>query len=345
MSGADGITVDEPEHRPEGPARHGWFDGILEGPRGDAALIHEIVHKLNMAGYARADLEIDGGRFTILLDDEIVPGDRLSEARRHAFLDHLNELVDAAGGARGLESTLRSTVVYDEEVVETLFAPFEEELRCVSRVRPIQGSDRRRSVALARHPALRSIGRRQAIVIGGLLVVAMGLVIWSSGLGGRILSADPDEIELEAGPFAGLLRLQVESSWGDYRVSILRGERYPVSAEDVRSLQEEVRTAAERAVVNAVADGGKIYVRLEDKRGRILRVAPVELRPLLSRASAAITMSLPGRREARSIVLALAAQGGGGSTGEPAEGGGAGGENADAGGEDPAGGGGGSRAR
>ena len=81
---------------PGGPVRHGWFAGILEGRRGDVETLRNAVRRLNALGLAHADLQLEGGRFNLLLDERIVPGSRFGPEVSTAFVERLQEIVDAS---------------------------------------------------------------------------------------------------------------------------------------------------------------------------------------------------------------------------------------------------------
>ncbi len=293
---------------PEGPVRYAWFGGILEGrrPQDDGAL-RAAVAELNADGPVPADLEVEGGRFTVLLGERTLEPSELSSERLTVFVDLLQRLVEASADPERIESTLRCTEVYAREAVETVFAPVAGEVRCVSRVRALNDEDRRRAPVAARPagPAF-DLGTRRALLIGALFLIAFGLFTWRSGIVGRWMSAEAAGLARETGPFGTLLAVEVERMWpGDYRVVLRRGDDYPLTTDAVSALQTGAGSPVELAAVNAVAEGDAVYAQLLNHDGEVLASDRLELRPLLGDADAEVEGKLKGRISAATVRLAL----------------------------------------
>ena len=310
MDDREQISIDENYQPPEEPADYGWFGGILEGSVGDRAALGPIVDEINRVTPIGADLEIDGGRFTVLLDDQTLSGDKLTGAGLDTFVNLLRQLAAASATPDAIESTLRYTGVHGEEVVEILFARYEGEIRCISRRRPLQPADREHAVPGTGWHALPSISRKRVLTVAALLLVVFGLLAWQNGLLDRILLAKPADIVLDTGPFKAVLTLELESHWGIYSVTIRRGEDYPATAAEVAQLQKEAVTAMDRAAMNAVANGSAIHVQLQDRHGKVIGTAKAALSPLLAAAGTTgvapgVVVKIPGRMDAHAVRLAL----------------------------------------
>ena len=60
-----------------------------------------------------------------------------------------------------------------------------------------------------------------------------------------------------------------------------------------------------RSAVNAVANGDKVWVRLEDEDGEVLRAESIELRSLVTDAAEVEKVELDGQIGAKVLRLAL----------------------------------------
>ncbi|HGY93038.1 MAG TPA: hypothetical protein ENK43_17880 [Planctomycetes bacterium] len=283
-----------------------FFDGILEGPRGDAEKLHEAVERLNAVGMVEAQLDISGGRFTLLLDDQPRPIGREEEAREEAFLAALQELLDALPDRGVVESTLRCTAIDGGRVREVLFAVDGRKLNPLARTRDANAEDLRRIPRpLPDSADLRGLPLAKAFAVVALLLVAAGFSAWRSGWVDRLLAPAETELSRDAGDFEGLLSIDVDRVWGNYEVTLTRGPSYPADAEAVRTLEEARNDLAARAAVRAVADGGRIYVQLVDGDGEVLAEEPVGLAALLTDPEGKVETRLPGRMGVRSARLSL----------------------------------------
>ena len=293
-----------PDARPAGAVRHAWFGGILEGRMTDAGLLKPLVRRLNQLGMAEAELELEGGRFSLMLDDAKVPGERMTDEAMRDFAGLLQDLVEASGAPHAAESTLHCTCVYDDAVVETLFQVTEEGVAARSRVRPLEQDDaRQRPEAVA--AALRRIGTRRAALMGALLLVVFVLMAWVSGYLDRLLSHSAEDLAHDTGPFGETLALSVEKSWGNYKVTLVRGPDYPANAAEAALRAAELTGLVEKSAYGIVVAGGRMYVQLLDKEQKVLASKEVELRALLTSGDAEVTAKLPGRIRAHALRLSL----------------------------------------
>lgn len=290
---------------PLGPVRHAWFAGLIEGRPGDVDGMKRAVASINALRIAHMDLALDGGRFSALFDERAVAGDAFAPAVQDELIRLLGELLAAAADPGTVESTLRCTAVHDTTAVETLFAPMRGAIHCVSRHRPVQPTDLEHAPDARTKGAIEEFGRRRAVMIGLVMLLAAGMLIWQSGLLERFRSVSPEHIEMRTGPFGDLLTATIEPAWGNYRVILRRGASYPDSAEDATRLEAAATTAAHRAAANAVSDGDPVFARVHDSDGGVLAFATVSLRALLVRDDAEIVVHLPGRSAASAIELAL----------------------------------------
>lgn len=286
-----------------GEPRFAWFDGIVEGRLGDAAAVRAAADRSNATGFGRMDVGVDGGRFSVLMDDSTVPASRMTDENRRVLANALAEMASASSGP--VESTLRCTEVFRNEVRETLFLPEGGRIRALTRTRPVTDADLFRSTEAPPPPP--SMGRGRLAVVLALLLLAFGVVAWASGWVDRLLSAKSEDIRIETGPFADFIDVSVVKSWGDYEVTLRRGAGFPVENSRLAELKANAPTPADRAALDAVATGGEIWIRLEDAQGHGLSATRTELRPLVSAADRTVETRLDGRITAARIRLSLEA--------------------------------------
>lgn len=285
-----------------------WFDGILEGPRGayDQRL-QQHCRALNDGGLVQLHLEMESGRFSLLADDEVRVGAGPDDPRAESFVRHLSTLVKEVldeGGA--IESTLRCTVVDGDQVQETLFAVRQMRLQPLTRERPVTADDRARFTHLEPEPALiLPVGGKVLAVVALLLLLAGGLVAWQSGMFYRAFAVEAVELSEDLGDFNGLLTIEVKDDWGSYSIKLTRGERYPANAAEVDALVNAATTTAQRAAINVVADGGTLWLRVQDEHGKVLTARPMSLRNLLTQEDGKVEERVPGHRHAHQLRLAL----------------------------------------
>lgn len=285
-----------------GPPRFGWFGGILEGHVGDRDSLKRAAAALNGVGAAAAHLEIDGGRFSILFDDEPRTGDHFLEERLSDLVDALQTIVNAAREPQRVESTLRCTVVFDERVSEILFAPIAGEIRAVARARARREDDRR--FPTAANDRLSALRDPRGRVLVGLFVLLGALMIWNGGARDYALSPSADALTRDPGPFAGLIDLTVTRGWPGYVVTLRRGPDFPLTPRDSAALEAAADTNVRLAAVRAVSQGGEIQVRISSAEGILLRAGVCSLRGLLTGGDPVET-KLPGHRDSTTVELSL----------------------------------------
>jgi len=288
--------------------RYAWFGGLLDGRRGDDARLQQAVADGNRLGLARIDLDLDGGRFTVLFDDNAVGGDAMTPEKAEGLLAVLNEVVAASAEPGGVESTLRCTEVYADGAVDTLFTASGGAVECLSRPRELGAEDRthapREAPPLIELPRM---GRRQALGLLALLLVTFGLLGWRYGVVDIVAGRSADALEIDPGPFGDTLAIEVASHWGKYRVTLRRGDDWPADTAAAQALIDGAGDVEAGAAMRAVADGRGIWVQVRDGQGRVLESAEVELARLMraDEDERKVEVTLPGRYSARSLTLGL----------------------------------------
>jgi hypothetical protein len=300
-------VADEPIAPPEGPVRYAWFGGLLDGRRRDDARLEQAVARGNRLGLARMDLDVDGGKFSVLFDDNAVAGEVMTAEKADQLLEVLNDVLASAEPAT-VESTLRCTEVYDDAAVDTLFTPNRDKIECVSRSRAIAAEDRSHAPPAA-EPLIQlpRMGRRQALGLLALVLVAFGLLAWQVGLVDRIAGRSGEALEIDPGPFGDVLAVEVVSRWGNYRVTLRRGTGWPGDAAAAQARIDAAVSNEEGAAMRAVADGRDIWVHVRDAEGEVLEARELGLARLLRDGTEdrAVVVVLPGRISARTVTLGL----------------------------------------
>lgn len=288
--------------------KFGWFDGIIEGRRTDDAVLQEGINSLNNVGLVHLDPEFDGGKFSLLADNMILPENRLTEARKEEFVSELSKLVTGMGSDSNIESTLRCSIVNGKNVEETIFAIQKGRLKPIARERDAVPSDFARQSSLNHDSAITSIlpaDKRLALLMLGLGAFLLIFMAWHSGLVQRFTSPLADDVTVEYGSLVGLVHMKVESSWGDYNITITRGPDYPVDKQKLEELLARDESMEVRASINAVSDGGMIYVRSISANDKVIFEKPVSLRRLIAGKDESVQTTLPGHMNTRAISLAL----------------------------------------
>lgn len=288
---------------PGGSLRFAWFDGILEGPRGDDEALRAAERRLAGLGVGAA-VETEGGRFSLLVDDGSLEGARFA-ARREHVLDALEEVVAAAGPEGEVESTLRLTEVHADGTRELLFTVVGHELRTVWRDRPTTEADLVHAPRSEPLPPELAIGPRNLGLVLVAFLLLSSFVAWRSGWVGRLLAADAAELQLSAGPFEGLLELHVTDRLGRYEVQVVRGAAYPADAAALQALRGKTSDLQRLAAVDVIASGGVVFLRLEREDGGVLAAEPLRSAVLLHDPGAAVEVALDGRLAGRRLALAL----------------------------------------
>lgn len=292
----------------EGAPRFVTMDGILDGRLGDAAAIAQAVAALNALGICAFELDRDGGKFSVLPNNARMPAAGFDRGKQEQLLQHLRRIAAAARGP--VESTLRCTMVFEEDCTETLFRatsppPNGAGIEPLTRVRPARPDDV--PTRLPGSPPWRQMFQRREVVIAlPLLFLAFGLLAWSSGLVDRLLAANAAGLQVQTGAFGDLLAMAVENKLGNYEVTLRRGADYPASLADWDRRAGAASDEAARLRDSVVREGQEIWVQLRDADDRVLAESRISLRPLVTAADAKATTGLPGRITAKTVVLSVA---------------------------------------
>ena len=147
-----------------------------------------------------------------------------------------------------------------------------------------------------------SPGTRRVILVATMFVVGVVMLIGYSGIWDRAMSAGTATLRITPGAFDGLLVVEVQPHWGNYRVLVGRGPRYPMTADAIGEM--EGATVEQITAARAVWDGATIYARSFDTDGQVLDFRPVALRPLRT-DDEPVEAILPGHSAAHTIELTL----------------------------------------
>src|SRR5262245_33973358 len=167
-----------------GEPRFAWFDGIVEGRLGDAALVREAASRANAAGFGHMDVGVDGGRFSVLMGEDTVRAPAMTDENRRLFANTLTAIAAASSGP--VESTLRCTEVFRNEVRETLFLAEGASIRALTRTRPVTDADLFRNPDAGAPPAP-SMGRGRLAVVLTMLLLVFGAFAYFGGWVDRLL--------------------------------------------------------------------------------------------------------------------------------------------------------------
>ena len=272
--------------------RYGWFAGILEGRIGSADALRAAGARLARA--VPSELELDGGRFNFMFDERPIEGARLGVDRQDELVAGLQGLIDASSEPDHVESTLRGALVYDEFVIETLFAPRGGRIEPVSRKRAIEPRDREHAPGDGREgerfggldAPFRGKSKKSGLLLVVLLLLGGALWAFTSGYGAlardALFGANAEEIATGTGVFGETLVLEIERKFARYEVEVTRGPQYPATPDEADALVDAAQTNEERAAMNAVANGESIWVRVVDEDGKSVAATELDLRSLLS---------------------------------------------------------------
>lgn len=299
----------DPPHDPAVPPPTGaplsvHFDGILDGRVVDAPALQAAAEALSQLGGGTFQVDIDGGRFSLLPAGEELPGDRFDEAAQARFVKLLGDVL-AAAAPGSVEATLRCRLGYPEQIVETWFRAGRAGIEPLSRVRPRTAEDGAFAAPTAATRPPLGIGRRELLILAPLLLVAGLLYFWQAGLLDRMLSARAEQIRFDTGPFGSMLDVAIERSWGQYEVRLRRGPAYPADPAAVQQAQTTAAGLPQRAAAELVGNGGELWLQMRDVEGKVLDAVPVQLRALLVAAEGEVKARLPGRMQAQTVALSL----------------------------------------
>ncbi|MCB9832586.1 MAG: hypothetical protein H6807_08930 [Planctomycetes bacterium] len=282
-----------------------WFDGIFEGPAGDAADLREQIPRLAALGLATADVEIEAGRFSLLAADHRRPIEGDAGLELEELRDALEALLRSSPRPQDCESTIRLTEVGAGRARETLFAVHGGVVQRLSRERPLRPEDGRRALAQPPGGPRPEVSGRRRLLIGGALVVAALVFGWQAGLLDALLAPAAKELTVDPGDFAGLLELEIEAQPLAYGFVIRRGPAFPATPAEARSAREQAVDLISAKAITIAAEGDLVYVLIVDQEGRTIGGRGLSLRPLLEGEMAEVRGSLPARRGARELRLAL----------------------------------------
>jgi len=304
----------EAERASPGAPRHGVFGGVLEGAVGDAAALRAAVARIPSV---RHDLNVDGGRFSLLFDDAPVAGDALDTDAQDALLDALADVARAAAPDRPLESNLRATLVHADRVVETLFTvevrAGERVIAPISRERPLAPGDDVAARGGAGDGGLdapfRGMSRGRRAILLALVVAAGALGAWQTGALDLARSAldrtAAEDVARDTGPFLDALSVTVERSLGAWTCRVERGPDFPATPSALDARIAAAPTLAERAAARAAGEGGRAWLRGLDAEGRVVDAAPIDLRPLTAEEDGRAEAHLGPLHRITSVVVAL----------------------------------------
>lgn len=283
------------------------MDGIVEGRIGDFAALNSAVLALNRLGICSFELDRDGGKFSVMPENDRKPGSGFDGERQHELLLQLGKL--AAGANGPLESTLRCTMVYADECAETVFRPALPPpegpgIEPLTRVRPSRADDVPPEAAPA-PPWAQLLKRREVLVVLPLLLLAFGLTAWRTGLVDRLLAANAQGMAVENADFGDLLDVAVENEWGNYKVTISRGPGHPTTAAAWDDRVAAATTEAQRLHAIVVREGQDLYVQVRDEKGRVLAEESGSMRVLVTDPDGSEIVRLPGQMTAARVVLSL----------------------------------------
>lgn len=288
---------------PLGAPLGAFIEGILDGRVGDGAKLAEAVRVLGQAGAGPFRLDVQGGRFSLLPVETQIASAAFDDAAQTAFLHALHGVLAAAAPGT-VEANLRCRLVYAQEVAETLFVIRGAAVEPLTRRRPRRPEDDAGLLATTLPQPL-GLRRRELLVLAPVLLVLGLLVAWQTGWIDRVLAARAEGLTREAGPFGAMLDVQVERTWGNYRVRLRRGADYPATPADVAQKKAAAADHTHASACDIVGDGRDLFVQLLDGDHKVLAEERADLRPLLASAEAEVVTKLPGRIGARTVRLSI----------------------------------------
>lgn len=289
--------------RPSGAPLQVEWNGILEGRVADPSAILAAANALSACSKTAFSCEVTGMRFSLLPSDSVTSGAGFDEAAQARFFEALEQLV-ATALPGSIESTLRSKMVYERQVAETLFAMQRGALTAVTRVRERQPSEGVMLDADSKD-ARRVVGRREILVLAPVLLFAGMFFAWRNGLVDRVLAARSEQLAIEAGPFGEMLALTVDKKWGNYEVVIRRGASYPADPAALTALRDGASSLVARAAVDAVGDGRDAWIHVCNEKGEVRAASRFDLSPLLTDPAGKIEVTAHGAIDAKTLRLSL----------------------------------------
>lgn len=292
-----------PQAPPTGAPQRLSIEGILDGRITDASMLRAAVDALGQCGAGPFRVDLDGGRFSLIAEQPEHSGEGFDQAAQTLFLEHLQQVVDAADPG-SVETNLRCKLVYPDQVAETLFSVRDGTVEPLTRRRPRSSRD---AVPTLPSAPVGGMSRKQLLILAPLVLVGGLLIAWQSGWLDRAFAASAEAITADAGPFGDMIDVTVERSWGNYIVTLKRGEAYPTTPASLAERRDAAESIADRAAVDLVGNGGELFVHLRNENGDVLHQARTELRALLADADGSVTARLSGHPGAHELVLSLSA--------------------------------------
>ena len=255
-------------------------DGILDGRVSDSAALREAARRLCGCGAGDYRLEITGGRFNLLPSETYVDPTNFDEAAQSNFLDSLQAIVDASK-LGSIETTLRCKLVYEGDVVETMFVVRDHVVEAISRRRSKSAQDFSDIPGLPEDATL-GMRRKELFLVAPLLLIVGVIYAWQSGYIDRVLAARAETLETDTGPFDDMIQVDVQRSWGTYKVNLTRGAGYPATPAALRARKDASQTLTAQAACRVIGDGDEVFVHLLSEQGQVLAQSSASLRDLLT---------------------------------------------------------------
>ncbi len=272
--------------------RFGWFDGVLRGPvRGDFVELRLLRDRLRELHPGCFHVVTEGDRFSIFADDTVFLRGEFDAGRLTALAAAFSELLRTGRAPSSIETTLRCTFVGETAVRECLFVPQDAGFEVFARERRPDPMDYLRDPARGREG---ECSRRQVLAgwAAGLALAALsGGLAWRRGLFGSLGLDAAARVAFDPGPFAGLLEMEIRKRLFAYEVVA----RYARGVPRTRAAFDGLVAAARgprRTALERLKSGGLLWVRAENKRGRVLEERQLYCAPPWSMGRAKTTLSL-----------------------------------------------------
>ncbi|MEO0479887.1 MAG: hypothetical protein AAF196_10435 [Planctomycetota bacterium] len=285
------------------------FEGILEGRTVDSEAIRIAANDMSRASGQTFEVEFDGPMFSILSSDGIHEGANFDESHRTDFLDAIRRVI-AAAEPNSVESTLRCSAWFGNQVAETVFAVQGGEPQPVGRMRP-RGPNEGRLVRP--EPVFRADSMSRARIVSLVIaaVIAVSGLVYFSGVPQRIFAQDATELDISTGPLQSTIAMSAESEWNwnsfgfIYEVKIRAGEAFPATPMDLEEAIAGASDHIERAALETLQSGGRFEIQLLDKNDKVLFKETTNLVQLLSDPEKTVTVELTGHFGGARVRLAL----------------------------------------